>query len=64
VPLSSGDLGLLLDRERDLEPALEGGVRLLDLDLDFERDRGLEGDWDLDLLLLWLRDFDLDRDLE
>ena len=58
MPLSSGDLGLLLDLDRDFEPTLDGGVRLLDLDLDFERERCLEADFDL--LLLWLLDLDLD----
>ncbi|TNN52689.1 hypothetical protein EYF80_037069 [Liparis tanakae] len=61
APLSSGDLGLLLDLERDLDldPLLEGGVRLLDLDLE---DRDLEGDFVL--LRLGVLDLDLDLDLD
>lgn len=60
APLSTGDFGLLLDLDldRDLDPLLDGGVRLLDLD----RDLDLEGD--LDLLRLGVLDLDLDLDFD
>lgn len=53
-PLSPGDLGGLLDLER--EPLLDGGVRLLerDLDLDLERDR----DGDFVFFLCGVRDLE------
>lgn len=46
-----------LERDLDLDPLLEGGVRLLDLE-----DRDLEGDFVL--LRLGVLDLDLDLDLD
>jgi len=51
-PLSAGDLGWLLDL--DLDPLLDGGVRLLERDLDLERDR----DGDLVFFLCGVRDLE------
>lgn len=72
VPSSGADFGWLLDLDRDLEPLLEGGVRLLDLDLDLDfdlvldldLDRDRDGDFDLVLLLRGVRDLEWERDLE
>lgn len=64
APASSGDLGLLLDRDLDLDPLFDLGVGLLERDLDLDLERDLEAD--LDLLLRGVRvlERERDRDLE
>lgn len=62
APVSSGDLGLLLDLDRDLDPLFDLGVWLLERDLDLDLERDLEAD--LDLLLRGVRVLERERDLD
>ncbi|KAG8507465.1 Methyltransferase-like protein 23, partial [Galemys pyrenaicus] len=64
APSSSGDLGGLLDRERDLDSLLDTGGGLRERDLERERERDLDTDEDLDLDRRADLDLDVERDLE
>ncbi|KAG2461016.1 MET23 protein, partial [Polypterus senegalus] len=66
APSSSGDLGKLLDLDRDLDSLTDAGVLLRDLERDFDLERDLDGDLDLDfdLVLRGVRDLERDRERE
>lgn len=61
APSSSGDLGGLLDRERDLDSLLDTGGGLRERDRERERERDRDTDDDLDLDLRAERDLEVER---